>query len=161
MSQDATLSAAPVLIVPYVWIGDFVRCHSVVSLLRAQNPGRAVDIVASTLCAPLADYMPGVRHVITADLPRRRLGIAQQRQLAATLRKGHYGQTLVMSRKWKAALAPFLAGIPLRTGFAGEARFGLINDLRWGEKKLPRMIDRMGTLALAKDARAPVVWPLP
>ena len=153
MSQDVTLSPAPVLIVPYVWIGDFVRCHSVVKLLRAQDPDRPVDMVASTLCAPLADYMPGVRQAIVADLPRRRLGIALQRRLAATLRNGHYGQALVMSRKWKAALAPFLAGIPLRTGFAGEARFGLLNDVRWGERKLPRMIDQMGALALPNGAR--------
>jgi heptosyltransferase-2 len=66
-----------------------------------------------------------------------------------------------MSRKWKAALAPWLAGIPTRTGFAGECRFGLLNDVRFGERKLPRMIDRMGALALPKDAQLPNDWPLP
>lgn len=154
-------SAPPVLIVPYVWIGDFVRCHSVVKLLKAQDAERPVDIVASTLCAPLADYMPGIRRAIVQDLPRRRIGIAQQRALAALLREGQYGQALVMSRKWKAALAPFLAGIPVRTGFGGEMRFGLINDMRHGESQLPRMIDQMGALALPKDAALPAEWPLP
>ena len=57
-------AARPILIVPYVWIGDFVRCHSVVRLLREADPDRPVDIVSSTLCAPLADYMPGVRRAI-------------------------------------------------------------------------------------------------
>jgi heptosyltransferase-2 len=161
MSQEPTRPPGPILIVPYVWIGDFVRCHSVVKLLRAQAPERPVDIVSSTLCAPLADYMPGVRKAVIADLPRRRLGIALQRQLADRLREGRYGQALVMSRKWKAALAPFLAGIPLRTGFAGEARFGLLNDVRFDERKLPRMIDQMGALALPKGARLPAEWPLP
>ena len=132
-----------------------------VKLLRAQAPDRPVDIVSSTLCAPLADYMPGMRRAIVADLPRRRLGVALQRQLAAKLRAGDYGQALVMSRKWKAALAPWLAGIPLRTGFAGEVRFGLLNDMRWGERKLPRMIDQMGALALPKGATLPAEWPLP
>jgi heptosyltransferase-2 len=161
MSHNSTRTHRPVLIVPYVWIGDFVRCHSVVRLLRAQDPERPVDMVASHLCAPLADYMPGVRQAIVADLPRRRLGIAPQRELADRLRAGHYGQALVMSRKWKAALAPFLAGIPLRTGFFGEARIGLLNDLRPGERKLPRMIDQMGALALPKGAALPAEWPLP
>ena len=161
MNQDSNPAAMPVLIVPYVWIGDFVRVHSVVKLLRAQAPDRAVDFVSSTLCAPLADYMPGLRKAIVIDLPRRRLGIALQRQLAGQLREGRYGQALVMSRKWKAALAPWLAGIPLRTGFAGEARFGLLNDVRWGERKLPRMIDQMGALALPKGAPLPADWPLP
>jgi heptosyltransferase-2 len=81
--------------------------------------------------------------------------------LTSRLRGKNYAQALVMSRKWKAALAPFLAGIPLRTGFAGEARFGLINDMRFSERKLPRMIDQMGALALPKDARLPAEWPLP
>jgi heptosyltransferase-2 len=161
MSHDFTHPTAPVLIVPYVWIGDFVRCHSVVKLLRAQAPERPVDIVSSTLCAPLADYMPGVRQAIVADLPRRRLGMALQRQLASRLREGHYGQALVMSRKWKAALAPWLAGIPVRTGFAGELRFGLLNDVRFGERKLPRMIDQMGALTLPKGAPLPNEWPVP
>jgi heptosyltransferase-2 len=161
MSQEPTRPPGPIVIVPYVWIGDFVRCHSVVKLLRAQAPERPVDIVSSTLCAPLADYMPGVRRAIVIDLPRRRLGVALQRQLAERLREGHYAQAIVMSRKWKAALAPFLAGIPLRTGFAGEARFGLINDMRFSERKLPRMIDQMGALALPKGARLPAEWPLP
>jgi heptosyltransferase-2 len=66
-----------------------------------------------------------------------------------------------MPRTWKAALAPFLAGIPERTGFAGEARFGLINDMRWGERKLERMIDCFGALALPKGAPLPADWPLP
>ena len=161
MSQEPTRPPGPILIVPYVWIGDFVRCHSVVKLLRARAPERPVDIVSSTLCAPLADYMPGIRQAIVIDLPRRRLGLPQQRQLRSRLREKHYAQALVMSRKWKAALAPFLAGIPLRTGFAGEARFGLINDVRFGERKLPRMIDQMGALALPKDAPLPAEWPLP
>jgi len=155
------LSDAPVLIVPYVWIGDFVRVHSVVKLLRAQASERPVDMVASSLCAPLADYMPGVRKTIVADLPRGRLGLALQRSLAAQLRAARYGQALIMSRKWKAALAPFLARIPLRTGFAGEMRYGLINDMRAGERALPRMIDQMGALALPKDAALPAEWPLP
>jgi heptosyltransferase-2 len=151
----------PVLIVPFVWIGDFVRCHSVVRLLRAQDPDRPVDMVSSTLCAPIADYMPGVRKVIVSDQPRRRLGWAIQQELATRLRREGYGQALVMSRKWKAALAPWLAGIPVRTGFAGEARFGLVNDMRWGERRLPRMIDQMGALALPKNAALPADWPLP
>jgi heptosyltransferase-2 len=161
MSHESNQAAAPVVIVPFVWIGDFVRCHSVVRLLRMQNPDRPVDIVSSTLCAPLADYMPGIRRAIIADLPRRRLGVAQQRQLADQLSEGHYGQALIMSRKWKAALAPWLAGIPFRTGFAGEFRFGLLNDIRFGERRLPRMIDQMGALALPKDTPLPTEWPLP
>jgi len=98
MSDRSTHDAAPVLIVPYVWIGDFVRCHSVVKLLRTQAPERPVDIVSSTLCAPLADYMPGLRRAIVFDLPRGRIALSRQRTLAGQLRKEGYGQALMMLR---------------------------------------------------------------
>src|SRR3569832_535277 len=131
-----TAAARPTLIVPYVWIGDFVRCHSVVRLLKAQDPDRPVDIVSSPLCAPLADYMPGVRRAIVAELPRRRLGLAQQAELAQSLRKNGYGQAQIMSRKRKAAQAPAHAGNPVRTGCIGEGRIGVLNDIRTGERAL-------------------------
>jgi heptosyltransferase-2 len=157
----AGAEVAPILLVPYMWIGDFVRCHSVVKLLRQRSPGRPVDVLATSLCAPLADYMPEVREAIVCDLPRSRLGLRQQGQLASRLRARGYGAALVMPRTWKSALAPFLAGIPRRTGFVGEARFGLLNDRRWGERKLPRMIDRCAALALPRDAALPADWPTP
>jgi heptosyltransferase II len=152
---------SPILIVPYMWIGDFVRCHSVVRLLRQRFPGRPVDLLATTLCAPLTDYMPGVRQRIVADLPRGRIAVKQQLALAARLRREGYGTALVMLRTWKSALAPFLAGIPDRIGFAGEWRFLLINDLRWGERHLPRMIDRCAALALPRGAKLPAALPAP
>src|SRR5690242_8249188 len=152
---------SPILLVPYMWIGDFVRCHSVARLLRTRHPDRPVDVLTTTLCAPLLDYMPGVRKGIVCDLPRKRLGLRQQRDLAARLAAERYGTVLVMPRTWKSALAPMLAGIAERTGFAGELRFGLLNDIRFGERRLPRMIDQMGALALPKSAPLPDEWPLP
>ena len=77
----------PALIVPYMWIGDFVRCHSVVQLLRTRFPERPVDMLSTTLCAPLADYMPGLRKAIVADLPRKRLGLSRHQGAGAALAK--------------------------------------------------------------------------
>jgi heptosyltransferase-2 len=159
--SEAGAPSSPILIIPYMWIGDFVRCHSVVKLLNARWPSRPVDLLTTTLCAPLLDYMPGVRKGIVWDLPRGRLPLSQYRTLGARLRAEHYGTALVMLRTWKSALAPFLAAIPQRVGFVGEARFFLLNDLRWGERKLERMIDRMGALAFPQGAPLPRDWPLP
>ena len=66
----------PILIVPYMWIGDFVRGHTVVRVLKQRWPNRPVDILTTSLCAPLVDYMPGVRAPVVWDLPRSRLAIA-------------------------------------------------------------------------------------
>jgi heptosyltransferase-2 len=144
-----------------MWIGDFVRCHTVIRLLRQRFPERPIDVLATTMVSPLVDYMPGVRKGVVADLPRRQLALGRHYALATRLRGEGYGQALVMPRTWKSALAPYLAGIPLRTGFVGEGRFGLINDLRWGERQLPRMVERCAVLALPKGAPAPPEWPRP
>ena len=159
--RDRPAKKAPILVVPYMWIGDFVRCHSVVKVLNERYSERPVDVLATTLCAPLADYMPGIRQAIVWDLPRGRLALAEQSALAARLKRERYGNTLVMPRTWKSALAPFLAGIPQRTGFLGEARLLLLNDVRLGERRLPRMVDRCAMLALPSGASQPPSWPLP
>jgi len=159
---DAAVSAGgPILIVPYMWIGDFVRCHTVIRLLRERFPDRPIDMLTTRMVAPLIDYMPGVRKGIVFDLPRKRIALSQHRALADLLRAEGYGDALIMPRTWKSALAPFLAGIPRRTGFVGEMRFGVINDLRGGEKVLPRMVDRCAALALPKRTTLPQDLPLP
>ena len=112
--EDAS-DARPILIVPYMWIGDFVRGHTVVRVLKQRWPNRPVDLLATSLCAPLVDYMPGVRAGVVWDLPRSRLALAKQRGLAALLRERNYGTALVLPGTWKSAIAPALAGIPERT----------------------------------------------
>lgn len=152
---------SPVLLVPYMWIGDFVRCHTVVRVLKDSWPNRPVDVLTTRLCAPLLDYMPGVRRGVISDLPRGTIALGTQRALAKTLRANGYGLSLVMPRTWKAALAPALAGIPRRTGFIGEMRFGLLNDWRRGERALPRMVDCLAALALPPNIALPMDWPEP
>jgi heptosyltransferase-2 len=156
--QDGT---SPILIVPYMWIGDFVRGHTVARVLKQRWPNRPIDLLTTSLCAPLVDYMPGVRSGIVWDLPRSRLALAKQWGLAALLRARGYRTALVLPRTWKSALAPALAGIPERIGFVGEVRFGLINHWRWGERALPRFIDKNAALALPDGAPLPGEWPVP
>jgi heptosyltransferase-2 len=160
-TQTDADDVSPILIVPYMWLGDFVRGHTVVRVLKQRWPNRPVDLLATSLCAPLVDYMPGVRSAIVCDLPRSRLAVAKQWKLAAQLRAGGYETALVLPRTWKSAIAPALAGIPERIGFVGEARFGLINHWRWGEKALPRFIDKNAALALREGIKVPSEWPVP
>jgi heptosyltransferase-2 len=151
----------PILIVPYMWIGDFVRGHSVVRVLKQRWPNRPIDVLVTSQCAPLVDYMPGVRSGIVWDLPRSRLALARQWGLAKLLRARNYGTALILPRTWKSAVAPMLANIPERVGFVGEVRFGLINQWRRGEKALPRFIDKNAALALPDGAPLPPEWPVP
>jgi heptosyltransferase-2 len=138
-----------------------VRGHTVVRVLKERWPQRPVDLLTTSLCAPLVDYMPGVRAGVVCDLPRSRLALAKQWRLAALLRARGYGTTVVLPRTWKSAIAPTLAGVPERVGFVGEFRFGLINRWRWGERQLPRFIDKNAALALPDGTALPTEWPAP
>src|SRR5580700_3120471 len=89
-SRPARAAAAPdspILLVPYMWIGDFVRCHTVVKLLKQRFPSRPIDVLTTAMVSPLLDYMPGVRKGIVVDLPRRRLALRQHAALARRLRR--------------------------------------------------------------------------
>ena len=79
---------SPILLIPYMWIGDFVRCHSVIRLLKERNPAAPVDVLTTSMVAPLLDYMPGVRKGIVVDLPRKRLALGQHRALARAAARG-------------------------------------------------------------------------
>src|SRR5258708_19587568 len=109
---------SPILIVPYMWIGDFVRCHTVVKLLKQRFPSAPIDILTTSMVAPLLDYMPGVRKGVVADLPRNRLALSDHLALAHRLRAEKDGQALVMPRTWQSPLAPPLAAIPSRPALA-------------------------------------------
>jgi len=57
---------------------------------------------------------------------------------------------------------PFFAGIPKRTGWKGEMRYGLLNDVRNLDKqRLPLMIERFMALAYEPDAALPKPYPQP
>src|SRR5260370_7968364 len=103
-----------------MWIGDFVRCHTVVHLLRARFPERPIDMLSTAMVAPLVDYMPGVRKGIVFDLPRKRLALSEHRALADLLRPERYGDALLMPPTCKAPLPPILPLIPPRTPLTAE-----------------------------------------
>src|SRR3954466_10836782 len=108
-TSDERADTRPILIVPYMGIGDFVRGHTVVRVLKQRWPNRPIDLLVTSLCAPLVDYMPGVRSAVVWDLPRTRLAVAKQRGLATVLRERNYGTALILPRTWKSAIAPALA----------------------------------------------------
>src|ERR1700750_2188052 len=95
-ASDAA-DTSPILIIPYMWIGDFVRGHTVVRVLKQRWPNRPVDLLTTTLCAPLVDYMPGVRAGIVWDLPRSRLALGKQLGLAALPRSRDYRRAAVLA----------------------------------------------------------------
>jgi heptosyltransferase-2 len=84
-----------------------------------------------------------------------------RRRLGVTL-YGRYQRAIVLPRSWKSALVPAFANIPIRTGYRGEFRYGLINDIRrLDKKKLTQTVQRYVALGLPRDAALPPPIPEP
>ena len=96
--------------------------------------GAEIDVIAPPWVAPIMRRMPEVTNVVAAPFRHGPLQLRERWALARTLKKKNYSQAFVLPNSWKSALIPFLAGIPRRTGYVGEARYGLLNDLRKAPK---------------------------
>ena len=126
-----TAGAARILIVAPNWIGDALMAQPAIGRLRAQLRARqadgAVDALAPPWVAPVLRRMPEIDEVIEADLRHGELQLGARWRLGRRLRRRGYAEAYVLPNTFKSALAPFFAGIPVRVGFRGEARYGLLN----------------------------------
>lgn len=113
-----------------------VMAQALFKLLKARQPERIIDVLAPAWSLPIVARMPEVRNGIASETGHGELGFGKRRRIAKSLRDKSYEQAIVMPRSFKSALIPWIAGIPRRTGFRGEARFGLINDVRPLDRKL-------------------------
>lgn len=148
VAQEAFVKA---LVVAPAWVGDMVMAHTLVPGLAAR--GAETHFLAPTVTAPLAERMPGVAAVHRIASRHGRLDWRERRAMANRLRRCGFDQAIVLPSSLKSALTPWLADIPRRTGFRGEARFGLVNDMRkLDERRLPRLVDRFAALADAAPA---------
>jgi heptosyltransferase-2 len=98
--------------------------------LKSRSPAAEIDVVAPGWSVPLLERMPEVRKGIDLGLGHGELRIAKRRALGIRLRERAYDWAIVLPRSLKAALVPAFARIPRRTGFRGEYRYGLLNDIR-------------------------------
>src|SRR4030095_8738442 len=145
-----------ILIVAPAWIGDAILSEPLIALCRDPLETPIVDVLAPAWCAPVYARMRGIGRVIDAVIPHGRFGWETRKALARELRGHGYTRAIVLPNSWKSALVPWLARIPRRTGYRGEARYGLLNDIRrLDPKAVPRLVDRFAALAVRPGALGP------
>ena len=151
------------LVIAPSWVGDAILSESLIARLRELRGDHDIDVLTPAWCAPVFARMRGVRRAVESTIKHGELGWSERRTLARRLREESYTRAVVLPNSWKSALVPWLAGIPRRTGYVGELRWGLINDARrLDERALPRLVDRYAALAapacgLSAPAAAPVL----
>ena len=160
--KSAEKSPKKILVLGPAWVGDMVLAHSLFSTLKAQNPDCQIDVAAPAWTLPLLARMPEVTNSIALPFKHGEFAFWQRVRFGKSLRKAAYTQAIILTNSLKSAILPFAANIPRRTGFLGEMRYGLINDIRPLDKaKLPRTMDRFVTLGLDKNAKVPSKLPNP
>jgi len=139
-----------ILLVAPSWVGDTVLAQPLLRRLHERNAGAEIDALAPPWTAPVLERMDEVSRVIVSPFRHGELGVGSRFRLARALRGRRYSRAIVLPNSLKSALVPLFAGIPLRTGFVGEMRRGLLNDARRLDKhRYPLMVERFALLAEA------------
>lgn len=124
------------LVIGPSWIGDMVMAQSLFITLKQLHPDCIIDVIAPQWSLPVLKRMPEVRQGISAEVAHGELSFIKRMKLGRSLRSAKYTHAIVIPRSWKSALVPFFAGIPVRTGYRGEFRYGLLNDIRTLDKNI-------------------------
>jgi heptosyltransferase-2 len=141
-----------ILVVAPNWIGDALMAQPMLARLREKRPGAEVHLLAPEWVAPVARRMPEVDAVIPVPFRHGALQLGSRWKLGRTLKANAYAEAIVLPNSWKAALVPFFAGIPVRTGYVGEARYGLLNRLyRKPDRAMRRHYARLAEVPDAAD----------
>ncbi|WP_122562505.1 lipopolysaccharide heptosyltransferase II [Pseudomonas viridiflava] len=150
-----------ILIVGPSWVGDMVMAQTLFQCLKQRHPECQIDVLAPEWSRPLLERMPEVRAALSFPLGHGALELATRRRIGKSL-AGQYDQAILLPNSLKSALVPFFAGIKQRTGWRGEFRYGLLNDVRTLDKeRYPLMIERFMALAYDKNAELPRPYPKP
>ncbi len=143
-----------ILVVGPSWVGDMVMAQSLFKALAEKHPGVAIDVLAPGWSLPLLERMPEVSQAIDMPLGHGQFGLKQRWRLGKSLARRNYDQAILLPNSWKSALTPFAAGIPIRTGWVGEMRYGLLNDIRRLDKsRLTMTVQRFVALAEPADVK--------
>lgn len=155
-------SASKILIVGPAWIGDMMMAQSLFKVIKQRNPSSQIDVLASAWTLPLLARMPEIDNTIEMPLGHGKIELGVRYRLGKFLARGKYQQAILLPNSFKSALIPAFAGIPLRTGWRGEMRYGLLNDIRLlDERRHPLMVQRYIALGYPAHTSLPEKFPRP
>ena len=153
LQPASTLAATTknAFIVAPQWIGDAVMTEPLLRRLAAR--GERLSVGALPWIAPVYRAMACVSEVIEMPFQHGGLQLQGRWKLARQL-KGRFDVAYVCPNSLKSALLPWMAGIPVRIGYTGEMRFGLLTDrlANPDEEERPPMVEWYAALSLVGQA---------
>lgn len=151
-----------ILVMGPSWVGDMVLAQSLFKQLKIDQPDCEITVAAPGWTLPLLERMPEVAHAIALPFKHGDLALRERFKLGRQLAKQGFTQAILLTNSLKSAILPWAANIPVRTGFKGEMRYGLVNDMRPLDKSVLRMtVERFVALGLQKNKPLPDQIPQP
>jgi heptosyltransferase-2 len=132
-----------------------VMAQALYKLLRQGSPRAEIHVVAPPWSLPVLERMPEVARGIELAVGHGELGLGRRAAVARRLRGERYTRAIVLPRSANAALVPWLARVPVRTGFRGEWRYGLLNDIRTLDARLDQTVKRFVALGMRRGEAVP------
>lgn len=136
------------LVIAPQWIGDAVMTEPLLRRLHAR--GEKLTVGALPWVAPVYRAMPQVSEVIEFPFQHGGLQFKARRALARQV-EGRFATAYVLPNSLKSSLLPFLAGIPKRVGYLGEARIGLLTHRLKNPATRPPMVAFYSALSGEQD----------
>ncbi|WP_394157450.1 lipopolysaccharide heptosyltransferase II [Vibrio campbellii] len=140
-----------ILIIGPSWVGDMVMSQSLYIVLKQVHPESQIDVIAPGWCKPILERMPEIHQAIEMPIGHGEFNLLGRREIGKSLREKQYDHAYILPKSAKSALIPWFANIPLRTGWKGEMRYGLLNDLRPNMKSFQFMVERYVALAYPQE----------
>lgn len=151
-----------ILVAGPAWVGDMVMTQSLFMTLKQRAHPIEIDVLAPAWSNPILSRMPEVRKAIDLPVGHGEFGLRRRYQLGKALRSQKYDQAIITPRSYKSALVPFFAKVKHRTGYRGEMRYGVLNDIHTLDKNiLKQTVQRYVALAYDSDVTQAPKIPFP
>lgn len=135
-----------ILIISPSWIGDCVMTQPLYRRLHQLHPNCQIDVFAPKWSMAVFERMPEIRRVIENPFGHGALRLRERWHMGRNL--SGYDQVIVLPNSLKSAIVAAATGAKQRTGYIGEMRYILLNDLhKLNKQALPLMVDRYTALA--------------
>ena len=151
-----------ILVVGPSWVGDMVMAQSLFKALKQNHPDTRITVLGPPWSSPILARMPEVANSIDLSVRHGELGLGKRRRLGRELRRSRFDRAIVLPGSFKSALVPWFARIPVRSGYLGEQRWGLLNDIHPLDRRAaPGNAGRFAALGLPKSAPVKADFPRP
>ena len=141
-----------ILVVGPSWVGDSVMAQTLYKRIKKELPSSQIDVMSPHWSLSLLERMPEVCKKIVSPFSHGETKLFERYKLGQGLKKENYDRAIILTNSLKSSLIPYFARIGVRTGWLGEFRYGLINDIRSSKKlKKSLMVEKFAALSLYEE----------